>query len=125
MKSLTKENVIYVHSFAPGMPDSSADDPSLHRVASVGELEAGDSSVVDVDGEQVALFHLNDEYFALSNVCPHQGGPLGQGRVEDECVYCPWHGWQFDVESGEHVQGDDVVPTYEVVVEDGDIHVRV
>ncbi|MFD1600022.1 Rieske (2Fe-2S) protein [Halobellus rarus] len=107
------------------MTDTSAEEPSLHRVASVGEIEAGEASVVDVDGEQIALFHVNDAYFALSNVCPHQGGPLGQGRVEDECVYCPWHGWQFDVESGEHVQGDDTVPTYEVVVEDDEIHVRV
>ncbi|QCC49214.1 Rieske (2Fe-2S) protein [Halobellus limi] len=106
------------------MTDTSAEESSLHRVASVGEIEAGESSVVDVDGEQVALFRIDDEYFALSNVCPHQGGPLGQGRVEDECVYCPWHGWQFDVESGEHVQGDDTVPTYDVVVEDGEIHVR-
>ena len=101
-----------------------ADDGTLHRVASLDELDQGDSSVVDVDGEQIALFRLEDGYYALSNVCPHQGGPLGQGRVEDDCVYCPWHGWQFDVETGEHVQGEDIVGTYDVVVEDDGIFVR-
>ncbi|WP_336023350.1 Rieske (2Fe-2S) protein [Halobellus salinisoli] len=102
-----------------------ADDTALHQVATVAELEPGTSTVVEVEGEQIALFHVDDEYFALSNVCPHQGGPLGQGRIEDDCVYCPWHGWQFDVETGEHVQGDDAVGTYDVVVEGDQIHVRV
>lgn len=106
------------------MVDTGADDPSLHPVATVDEIEQGNSAVVEVDGEQIALFNLDGEYFALSNVCPHQGGPLGQGRVEDECVYCPWHGWQFDVETGQHVQGDDAVGTYEVVVDGDEIHVR-
>ncbi|WP_144905563.1 Rieske (2Fe-2S) protein [Halobellus captivus] len=106
------------------MTETSADESALQKVATTDELEPGSSSVVDVDGEQVALFNIEGEYFALSNVCPHQGGPLGQGRVEDNCVYCPWHGWQFDVETGEHVQGEDAVGTYDVVVEDDEIHIR-
>lgn len=107
------------------MSDTAANEPSLHRVADVADVEAGSSTVVDVDGEQIALFNVDGEYHALSNVCPHQGGPLGQGRVEDECVYCPWHGWQFDVETGEHVQGDSTVETYDVVVEGDELYCRV
>lgn len=107
------------------MTETSENEPSLYRVATVDDLESGTSTVVDVDGEQVALFNVDGEFHALSNVCPHQGGPLGQGRVEDNCVYCPWHGWQFDVETGEHVQGEDTVGTYDVVVEDDEILVRV
>ncbi|MGQ4555484.1 Rieske 2Fe-2S domain-containing protein [Halobellus sp. GM3] len=106
------------------MSDTTADDTTLHRVADVDEIEEGDSLIVEVDDEQIALFVVDGEYYALSNVCPHQGGPLGNGRVEENCVYCPWHGWQFDIESGEHVQGDDVVPTYEVVVEGTDVSLK-
>ncbi|WP_081927529.1 Rieske (2Fe-2S) protein [Halobellus rufus] len=106
------------------MGKAPANESSVHDVASVDELENDDVSVLDVDGEQIAVFELDGEYFAMSNVCPHQGGPLGQGRVENGCVYCPWHGWQFDIETGEHVQGDDAVPTYETFVTDGRVYVR-
>lgn len=106
------------------MTETSESEQSLHQVAPVAEIESGTSTVVEVDGEQIALFNVDGEFHALSNVCPHQGGPLGQGRIEDDCVYCPWHGWQFDVETGEHVQGEDTVGTYDLVVEDDDIYVR-
>jgi nitrite reductase (NADH) small subunit len=107
------------------MSDTPADDDSLRRVADLGDVPAGDSSVIEVGGERIALFNLDGEYYALDNVCPHQGGPLGNGRVEDNCVYCPWHGWQFDVETGEHVQGEDTVGTYEVVTDTDGIYIRV
>ena len=107
------------------MSDTLADDDSLRRVADIGDVPAGDSSVIEVDGERVALFNIDGEYHALDNVCPHQGGPLGKGRVEDNCVYCPWHGWQFDVETGEHVQGEDAAGTYDVVTDAGGIYLWV
>ena len=50
----------------------------------------------------VALFHLENGVFALDGICPHQGGPLAQGDVCDGVVTCPWHGWQFDVRTGQH-----------------------
>ena len=61
---------------------------------SVLELVAGD--------RVVALFNVEGEYFALDGVCPHQGGPLGKGALHGCIVTCPWHGWQFDVRSGQH-----------------------
>ena len=88
----------------------------MNYLKAESRLSAGDTTA--------AVTHYDGEYAALDNNCPHQGGPLGQGRVEDDCVYCPWHGWQFDVETGEHVQGEDTVGTYDVVVEDDGIFVR-
>ena len=48
-------------------------------------------------GRVIALFNVDGTFYALDGVCPHQGGPLGQGTLEGCIVTCPWHGWQFDV----------------------------
>jgi nitrite reductase/ring-hydroxylating ferredoxin subunit len=50
----------------------------------------------------VALFNGGGEFNALDGVCPHQGGPLGKGQLDNCIVTCPWHGWQFDVRDGQH-----------------------
>lgn len=50
----------------------------------------------------IALFHLEDGFHALDGICPHAGGPLASGVVRGNVVTCPWHGWQFDVASGQH-----------------------
>ncbi|HEY4311374.1 MAG TPA: Rieske 2Fe-2S domain-containing protein [Pirellulales bacterium] len=55
-----------------------------------------------VDDRIVALFNVDGEIFALDGVCPHQGGPLGKGCLTGTIVTCPWHGWQFDVRTGQH-----------------------
>ncbi len=54
-------------------------------------------------GERVvALFNVEGTFYALDGVCPHQGGPLAEGEVTGCIVTCPWHGWQFDVRTGQH-----------------------
>jgi nitrite reductase (NADH) small subunit len=56
-----------------------------------------------VAGERVvALFNVEGTFYALDGVCPHQGGPLAEGEVTGCIVTCPWHGWQFDVCTGQH-----------------------
>ena len=52
------------------------------------------------DGERVAVFRHGDKLSALANVCAHQNGPLGEGRIMDGCVTCPWHGFQYRPEDG-------------------------
>lgn len=104
------------------MPDPWIAEPvtesSEERVESVGRVDdipENGGLVVEVAGESIAVFGLDDGYYALTNVCPHQGGPLGDGKVEDECVYCPWHGHQFDIRTGEHGQMSQLdCQTYEV-----------
>ena len=76
-------------------------------------------------GRVVALFCVDGEYFALDGVCPHQGGPLGQGVLSGCVVTCPWHGWQFDVHDGQHRISSNIrQPQFPVKVADGDIYVQ-
>lgn len=94
-------------------------------VGSTDDVTADSPLVADVDGTTVAVFYVDGEYHALDQTCPHQGGPLGDGKVEDGCVYCPWHGWEFDIKSGEHVQGSDQATKYDIVTEDGQLYVAI
>jgi nitrite reductase/ring-hydroxylating ferredoxin subunit len=87
------------------------------RVAKAAELAEGRGKVVMVDGERRAVFLQNGRVYALSNVCRHQGGPLGEGRIVDGCLTCPWHGYQYRVEDGcSPPPFTEVVPTYAVKV---------
>lgn len=104
---------------------SESDSGTSVWLCNVDDVEDDEAHVGDVDGTSVAVFYIDGEYFAIDNTCPHQGGPLNEGKVENECVYCPWHGWEFDLESGEHVQGKASATTYDVNVEDDGIYVTV
>ena len=53
-----------------------------------------------VDGRVVAVFRQGQSVYAVDGMCAHQGGPLAQGQLDDKCITCPWHGWQYDVSSG-------------------------
>jgi nitrite reductase (NADH) small subunit len=66
----------------------------------------------------IALYNVDGAFHALDGVCPHQGGPLGKGTLEGTIVTCPWHGWQFDVCTGQHQLSPRIVqPRFEVRVE--------
>jgi nitrite reductase (NADH) small subunit len=93
------------------------------RVAAVSDVPPGTSKEVMADDQVVALFNADGTFYALDGVCPHAGGPLGEGTLRGTTVTCPWHGWQFDVKTGENclnrkmthkcfavkVEGNDVV----------------
>jgi len=66
----------------------------------VEEIPEKYAKVVSVHGERVAIFKFDGKICALSNVCRHQNGPLGEGKIVDGCVTCPWHGYQYLPESG-------------------------
>ncbi|MGH7494225.1 MAG: Rieske 2Fe-2S domain-containing protein [bacterium] len=74
----------------------------------------------------IAISFVNGEFGAISGVCNHVGGPLGQGRLEGEYVTCPWHNWKFHRRSGVGEPGfeDDTVPSYEVKAENGHLFLR-
>ena len=74
------------------------------KVASVNDLGPGENKVVDVNGNEIALFNVNGQFFAINNTCPHRGGSLGEGMLEGEVVTCPLHGWQFDVKTGQNAR---------------------
>ncbi len=73
------------------------------RVASASEIPVGAARVVVVLGHPVALFHLPDGFCAVSNVCLHRGGPVGEGTLDGSVVTCPMHGWEYDVRTGKNV----------------------
>jgi len=70
------------------------------KVARVGEIPPGTGKAVEVAGHPVALFNVDGAFHAVDGLCPHQGGPLGEGFLEGNVVVCPWHFWQFDVVNG-------------------------
>ncbi len=71
-------------------------------VAHVNDVPPGEGKELVAEDRIVALFNVEGTFYALDGVCPHQGGPLGQGQLCGPVVTCPWHGWQFDVRTGQH-----------------------
>ena len=73
----------------------------------------------------IALFNVDGQFHALDGVCPHQGGPLGQGELCGTIVTCPWHGWQFDVSNGlNQITPTICQPQFALKVEAGRVLVR-
>ncbi len=99
----------------------------FRKVAKTSDIEPGKVIVVQIEDEEIAICNVDGEFFALTNVCTHDGGSLDQGELEGDVIECPRHGAQFDVRSGEVVQMPAVVPldTYEVQVQGEDILVAV
>ena len=75
-------------------------------------------------GDRVAIFRHEGQLSAISNACAHQNGPLGEGRILDCLVTCPWHGFQYDVRSGQSpAPFTEKIPTYRLKIEDGEVFV--
>ena len=123
------------------MPPEDPDDDGLHYAVAADELAPGERVIVDAAGREVAVFNLDGEYFAVMNYCPHMSGPCGEGMLtglfaagedgeltysrDGEILCCPWHGWEFDLRTGEHLAGLADLITYDVTVRDGDLYVVV
>ncbi len=93
-------------------------------VADVADFSVGMARELVADDRIIALYRVDDEFFALDGICPHQGGPLGKGRLTGDIVTCPWHGWQFNVRTGQHQTNASIChPRFPVKVEDGRVFV--
>lgn len=96
--------------------------PTFVKVASVADIPMGTVREVEANGKVIALANVGGEFYAIDNMCLHRGGPLGQGFLEGHVVECPWHGWQYDMKTGECTFNPVVkLPTYEVKVEGADL----
>jgi nitrite reductase/ring-hydroxylating ferredoxin subunit len=95
--------------------------PDFVRVADTQEIPSGGMKLVEVNGERVAVANVDGSFYAFSDECTHDGGPLSDGDLEGEIVTCPWHFSRFNVKTGEIVESpaEEVVAVYEVKVEDG------
>lgn len=94
-----------------------ASKSTRHVVAASNEIAPGDKKVVTVAGREIGVFNVGGKFYALSNRCPHEGGSLCEGlitgialsngpndyRIErkGEFIRCPWHGWEFDIKTGQ------------------------
>lgn len=114
-----------------------------HTVVAADRLEPGERVVAEIAGREVAVFNRDGEYVAFLNWCPHQGGPCCEGQVtgtmeashdpetgatdfewgrEGDILNCPWHGWEYDLDTGDCLSRPDVsLPSYPVTVDDGDV----
>ncbi|MEO0983700.1 MAG: ferric reductase-like transmembrane domain-containing protein [Pseudomonadota bacterium] len=118
--------VVLLHlasSFASNRSSARAAD--WIKVADLAEMEDGRAKIVaPAKGERIAVFLYDGKISAVSNVCRHQGGPLGEGRVIDGCITCPWHGYQYLPDSGRSPPPfTEKIATYAVKIEGGAVYV--
>ena len=106
-------------------------------VAPVSGFGDGDRRIVDVGGRSIGVFRVGERFYGIRNRCPHQGGPLclghvlgdavadtpGEARISDDPlrIACPWHGWEYDLDSGQSFMGGAMagVRSYGVGLEPG------
>ena len=94
------------------------------RALKPDELPEGRVKSVTCEHQTVCMTHFKGEYAALDNKCPHQGGPLAEGSIENGWLRCPWHGWDFDPLTGKPPGGfDDGVETFPIEVRDDGVYV--
>jgi 3-phenylpropionate/trans-cinnamate dioxygenase ferredoxin subunit len=95
-------------------------------VAKVGEFAPGEFRTVDVDGARIAVFNFGGEYYAIEDVCTHDGGQLTGGTVAGDQIECPRHGARFCIKTGAALSAPAYEPTakFPVRVENGEIQVR-
>lgn len=96
-----------------------------HHVAQASDIPPGSARRVVIDGCEILLCNVDGSFYAIEDVCTHDGGPLDQGTLEGACVVCPRHGATFDVRTGEALTLPAVMPvlTFPVSVEDGGLFI--
>src|SRR5258706_11630502 len=96
------------------------------KVAAIADVAPGSVKRVEAGGKEIALYNVDGTFYATSNICPHQGGPLDEGMVEGTSVVCPWHAWAFDICTGvSPVNPRAKVETYPVKVDGSDVYISV
>ena len=116
-----------VSAEAHARPDASQTQTVWYKVADHNDIPEGRVKTVTAGTQTIALTHFNGSYGALANKCPHQGGPLGEGSIENCYLRCPWHGWDFGPLSGKARKGSgyDDVPSFPIEKRKDGIYVAV
>ncbi len=96
------------------------------KLTTESELPApGQAKEFPCGDKVICVANVNGTISAMDNVCLHRGGPLGQGVIEGNKLVCPWHGWQWDVNSGEAVHNPVVrIAVYPLKIENGDVMIE-
>lgn len=109
----------------PRESDADAGGDGYVDVCAVDDIREKRARLVCLGGERVAVFKYDGRISAVSNVCQHQNGPLGEGRIVDGCITCPWHGYQYEPESGASpAPFTEKVPTFRTRVKRGRVLVH-
>ncbi len=89
------------------------------QVSDIHEFEEGRAKIFCIDEERIAVYKHENKLYAINNVCKHQGGPLGEGKIIDGCITCPWHGYQYLPNNGQSPPPfTEKVSTYDVRIEE-------
>jgi 3-phenylpropionate/trans-cinnamate dioxygenase ferredoxin subunit len=112
---------------------------STHVVCASAELPPGSRRIVEVDGRSIGVFNVGGNLYAIRNLCPHRGAPLCQGTIggtmlpsdphtyvyglDDRLLRCPWHGWEFDLQTGRPplISSEAQVRTYRIAIVDDQV----
>jgi len=98
--------------------------PEFIKVAQISNLASGQKMLVEYDGEDVGLFNLGGQFYAIPDMCTHDNGPLVEGKLDGEWIVCPRHGARFNIKTGQHTMpAFSPVPLYEVKIEGDDIFI--
>ena len=110
---------------SPADRERRAADDGWVEVCGVDEIREKRARIATIAGERVAVFRYDGRISAVSNVCRHQNGPLGEGKIVDGCIVCPWHGYQYEPASGSSPPPfTERVPTFRVRVSRGRVFVH-
>jgi len=95
------------------------------RVGKASDVPAGRAEVFDVEDRKIAVFRLEDAFYAIEDICTHDGGPLAEGEIEDDEVICPRHGARFNIKTGQALTLPAVTPveSYPVRVEGNELYI--
>jgi len=96
-----------------------ADKLDFVPVASIAEIGPGQRLLLDVGDISLAVFNIAGKYFAIADICSHDGGPLAEGEIDGEAIECPRHGGRFEIGTGKAIRPPAVedIPAYPVRVE--------
>ncbi|HSA75263.1 MAG TPA: Rieske 2Fe-2S domain-containing protein [Candidatus Nitrosocosmicus sp.] len=102
-------------------------DKGFIRVADTKDIAPSQMKEVQVDGESICIANVNGKYYAIDNICTHEGGPLADGTLDGYEVECPWHNSKFDLRTGEvtNPPANEPEPVYEVKVEGNNILIKI
>ena len=94
------------------------------KIAQTDDLSDGEGKTIDCRGNEIALFNDGGRFKAVENTCPHAGGPLGEGTLQEGCVVCPWHQWNFNLETGCLARNNSIqLQTFPIKIEGTDVFI--
>src|SRR5206468_10977155 len=104
---------------------SAATEDDFVNACAIADIPENRARIVCLSGERVAIFKYDGKISAVSNVCQHQNGPLGEGKIVFGCITCPWHGYQYQPDTGASPPPFvEKVPTFNVHVKNGRVFVH-